>query len=74
MKKRGIKSLQLHKRSISNLTSQSVKGGTITTITYHSCWSCISCPTIDCTEGELCNDVEETIKKMEEAVNTILDA
>ena len=29
---------------------------------------------IDCTEGELCNDVEETIKKMEEAVNTVLDA
>lgn len=74
MKKQGIKTLQLNKKSISNLTSQSVKGGTVTTVTYITCWSCVSCPTIDCTEGELCNEIEEKTKKIEETINSILDA
>ncbi|WP_430412466.1 class I lanthipeptide [Kordia sp.] len=61
MKKRGIKNLNLNKRSISNLSNKQagkIKGGTITTATIVSCWSCLSCPTIDCTEGEICSSLK----------------
>jgi hypothetical protein len=54
MKKREIKNLNLNKKSISNLSKNEVKGGAFPTFTALSCWSCLSCPTIDCTEGALC--------------------
>ncbi len=54
MKKRKLKNLDLKKRSISNLNGKQVKGGVIPTFTVVSCWSCLSCPTIDCTDGVVC--------------------
>lgn len=54
MKKRELKNLDLKKRSISNLNGEKVNGG-IVTVTVVSCWSCLSCPTIDCTEGVVCD-------------------
>ncbi|AXG70318.1 hypothetical protein KORDIASMS9_02557 [Kordia sp. SMS9] len=56
MKKRKLKNLDLKKKSISNLSQKQVQGGAVpTTVTILSCWSCISCPTIDCTEGVVCD-------------------
>ena len=74
MKKQGIKSLALHKKTISNLTSQSINGGTIITFTVQTCWSCVSCPTIDCSEGEICETWEETTKRIEETLDAITEA
>ncbi|KAB8155318.1 hypothetical protein EZY14_005375 [Kordia sp. TARA_039_SRF] len=54
MKKKTLKNLDLKKRSISNLSGKKVNGGSVT-ITAISCWSCLSCPTIDCTEGVVCD-------------------
>ena len=71
MKKKSIKSLDLKKRSISNLNQNEVKGGTVTTITVWSCWSCLSCPTLDCTEGVICNPtdvIDPVIDKLEETI------
>lgn len=50
MKKRNLKNLDLKKQSISNFKIQEIKGGIIPTFTIASCWSCLSCPTIDCFE------------------------
>jgi hypothetical protein len=58
MKKKEIKNLELKKRSISNLSKKQVNGGVITTITVLSCWSCLSCPTLDCTEGVVCDIIK----------------
>ncbi|MGH1387968.1 hypothetical protein [Kordia sp.] len=58
MKKKEIKNLELKKRSISNLTKKEVNGGVFPTITIVSCWSCLSCPTIDCTEGIVCDIIK----------------
>ncbi len=55
MKKREIKNLNLNKKSISDLSNKTVKGGVYPTLTVVSCWSCLSCPTIDCTEGVVCD-------------------
>lgn len=60
MKKRNIKNLNLNKRSISNLSKKEVKGikgGTATTMVL-PCWSILSCPTYDCTNGEICSSIE----------------
>jgi hypothetical protein len=54
MKKKTLKNLDLKKRSISNLSEKKVNGGAVT-LTAISCWSCLSCPTIDCTEGVVCD-------------------
>lgn len=53
MKKRALKNLNLKKRSISDLSKEQVHGGA--TLSYVSCWSCISCPSLDCTLEVLCN-------------------
>jgi hypothetical protein len=56
MKKRSIKNLNLNKKSISNLSKNELKGGTIIpTVTIISCISCFVCPTRSCTEGVLCD-------------------
>jgi natural product precursor len=59
MKKRKLKNLNLNKRSISNLSKKEVtgiKGGTATTFAL-PCWSLLSCPTYDCTNGEICSSL-----------------
>ncbi|WP_156169007.1 hypothetical protein [Kordia jejudonensis] len=61
MKKRDIKkNLKLNKRSISDLSKKNIKAGAAAsvTITAISCWSCLSCPTIDCTNGAICSSIK----------------
>lgn len=61
MKKRNLKNLNLNKKSISNLSKKEVKAGVAASITLTaiSCWSCLSCPTIDCTEGIVCDFIKD---------------
>lgn len=54
MKKKNLKSLKLNKRSISNLESNKVNGGTILTA---FCWSLVLCPTINCPTGD-CSSID----------------
>ncbi|WP_298520194.1 class I lanthipeptide [uncultured Kordia sp.] len=53
MKKKSIKNLNLNKKSISKLNSDEIKGGTI--VPTGVCWSIISCPSLTCTEGVVCD-------------------
>jgi hypothetical protein len=53
MKKKNLKNLSLKKQSISNLDSHGVKGGTAPSII--TCLSCWFCPTVTCTEGDVCD-------------------
>ena len=69
MKKKSIKNLNLNKKSISNLNSNEIKGGTI--IVTGICWSVQSCPTIDCTEGVICDPTIVIDTIVETVQNTI---
>jgi len=76
MKKKSIKSLELKKRSISNLNQHEVKGGTVVTFTVWTCWSCLSCPTVDCTEGVICNPtdvIDPVIDKVLEVADEVIN-
>ncbi|MGH1387972.1 hypothetical protein [Kordia sp.] len=53
MKKKSLKNLNLKKQSISNLDSGGLKGGTGPTVL--TCLSCWFCPTVTCTQGDVCD-------------------
>ncbi|QHI38978.1 hypothetical protein IMCC3317_43780 [Kordia antarctica] len=62
MKKRNLKNLNLNKKSISNLSKNEVKAGaaaSVPTLTVLSCWSCLSCPSLTCTEGVICDYIRD---------------
>lgn len=59
MKKRNIKNLNLNKKSISKLNSDEIKGGTI--VLTAVCWSNLSCPTLTCSEGAVCDLIKEKL-------------
>ncbi|QHI38977.1 hypothetical protein IMCC3317_43770 [Kordia antarctica] len=58
MKKRNLKNLNLNKKSISNLSKNEIKGGTVLTA---FCWSNLSCPSLTCSEGVVCDFIKEKL-------------
>ncbi len=50
MKKKNLKNLNLKKQSIADFTKNELNGGTSLTV-----YSCVFCPTITCTQGDICD-------------------